>query len=50
MIIEGLAPYGGKNSSSCGGLVAFGHQMGGTYKYNNQGQIRYGVVVVVVVV
>ena len=28
MIIEGLAPYGGQTSSSCGGLVAFGHQMG----------------------
>ena len=23
-----LAPYGGQNSSSCGGLVAFGYQMG----------------------
>ena len=27
-ILEGLAPYGGQTSSSCGGLVAFGHQMG----------------------
>ena len=26
--LEGLAPYGGQTSSSCGGLVAFGHQMG----------------------
>ena len=25
---ECLAPYGGQTSSSCGGLVAFGHQMG----------------------
>ena len=23
-----MAPYGGQTSSSCGGLVAFGHQMG----------------------
>ena len=77
MIIEDLAPYGGQTSSSCGGLVAFGHQMGALlapldkykyiyaqlqmykytnakiqkhigfkYKYNNQGQIHYGVVVV----
>ena len=27
-ILEGLAPCGGQTSSSCGGLVAFGHQMG----------------------
>ena len=27
-ILEDLAPYGGQTSSSCGGLVAFGHQMG----------------------
>ena len=27
-VIEGLAPYGGETSSSCGGLVAFGQQMG----------------------
>ena len=27
-ILEGLAPYRGQTSSSCGGLVAFGHQMG----------------------
>ena len=26
--LECLAPYGGQTSSSCGGLVAFGHQMG----------------------
>ena len=26
--LEGLAPYRGQTSSSCGGLVAFGHQMG----------------------
>ena len=26
--LEDLAPYGGQTSSSCGGLVAFGHQMG----------------------
>ena len=26
--LEGLAPYGGQTSSSCGGMVAFGHQMG----------------------
>ena len=26
--LEDLAPYGGQPSSSCGGLVAFGHQMG----------------------
>ena len=26
--LEGLAPYGGQTSSSCGGLVALGHQMG----------------------
>ena len=26
--LEGLAPYWGQTSSSCGGLVAFGHQMG----------------------
>ena len=26
--LEGLAPYGGQTSSSCGGLVAFGHQIG----------------------
>ena len=26
--LEGLAPYGGQTSSSCGRLVAFGHQMG----------------------
>ena len=26
--LEGLAPYGGQISSSCRGLVAFGHQMG----------------------
>ena len=28
IVLEGLAPYGGQTSSSCGGLVAFGHQMG----------------------
>ena len=27
-LLEGSAPYGGQTSSSCGGLVAFGHQMG----------------------
>ena len=27
-ILEGLAPYGGQTSSSCGGLVAFSHQLG----------------------
>ena len=27
-ILEVVAPYGGQTSSSCGGLVAFGHQMG----------------------
>ena len=64
--LEGLAPYGDQTSSSCGGLVAFGHQMGALrapwtdtntyiaqiqihigckYKYNNQGQIHYVVVV-----
>ena len=26
--LEGLAPYGCQTSSSCGGLVAFDHQMG----------------------
>ena len=26
--LEGLAPYGDQPSSSCGGLVAFGHQIG----------------------
>ena len=26
--LEDLAPYGGQSSSSCGGLVVFGHQMG----------------------
>ena len=26
--LEGFAPYGGQTSSSCRGLVAFGHQMG----------------------
>ena len=26
--LEGLAPYGGQTTSPCGGLVAFGHQMG----------------------
>ena len=26
--LGGLAPYGGQTSSSCRGLVAFGHQMG----------------------
>ena len=26
--LEGLAPYGCQTSSSCGGLVAFGQQMG----------------------
>ena len=27
-ILERSAPYGGQTYSSCGGLVAFGHQMG----------------------
>ena len=27
-ILEGLVPYGGQTSSSCGGLVAFSHQLG----------------------
>ena len=47
--LEVLAPYGGQTSSSCGGLVAFGHQMGAlrapwtkTNKYIAQTQIHIG--------
>ena len=32
-ILEGLGPYGGQTSSSCGGLMAFGHLIGALFVY-----------------
>ena len=36
--LEGLAPYGGQTSSSCGGLVAFNHLFGALYDGEKKGR------------